>query len=395
MKIKPLFWILLIAIFISGCNLQPDHFDLTGKILDARGGKLILEKLGANNKKTGIDSAILDETGSFKLSAHTKDPGFYSLSLDHKRSIILAAHPDEKIEIQASAKDMSKVYSVTGSRDSELTRDLMMRTNLMLSRIEDLGKIYYDSIHSSHIAEIKLKLDSSYHILINDHRLATFEFIKSNPASLASLMALYQVVPSSNPMQSKLIVDPMENLNLYELIDSSLMKHYSASEPVMILHQQVIGYVEQKKDFDAVRKNLAIGKKAPEIILPGINDDTIRLSALKGKFVLLNFWASWSDESRILNTKLKPIYQKYRWDGFEILQISLDKSKDAWKNTILQEKLPWKNASDLLYWNSSAAAKYNVHEIPYSLLIGKDGKILQIEITPEKLNDFLKDTFKY
>jgi peroxiredoxin len=173
------------------------------------------------------------------------------------------------------------------------------------------------------------------------------------------------------------------------------MKRYPSAEPVMLLHQQLITYQEQKKDYDAFRKKIAVGSKAPEIILPSYNDDTIRLSSLKGKYVLLNFWASWSDESRQLNTKLKPIYQKYRWNGFEILQISLDKSKEAWQNAINEEKLPWKNASDLLFWNSSAAARYNIHDIPYSFLIGKDGRILQQDINPEKLNQYLKDVFKF
>jgi peroxiredoxin len=395
MRSKLVFWILPFAFFISACNLRPDHFEINGKITDAKGGRLVLEKLGNNNKRLGVDSIILDETGNFKLAAKATDPGFYSLNLDHKRSIILAIHPDEKLEIQASSKDMGKNYTIKGSRDSELTRDLIFRTNLMLSRIEALGKIYYDSIHSSHISEIKSKLDSSYLILIKDHRLATFDFIKSNPASFASLMALYQVIPSANPMQSKLIVDPMENLNLYILIDSTLMSRFPSSEPVILLHQQVIGYLEQKKEYDAITKNISIGSKAPEIVLPSYREDTIRLSALKGKYVLLTFWASWSDESRILNTKLKPIYQKYRWNGFEILQVSLDKSKDAWQNAIAQEKLPWKNASDLLFWNSSIAARYNVHEIPYSFLIGKDGRIIQKEISPEKLNEYLKGVFKF
>ena len=394
MKSFNLSCLLLFAFFIAGCNLRPDHFDISGKINDAKGGKLILEKLGSN-KKISIDSLILDATGNFVFSVKEVDPCFYSLSLDHKRSITLAIYPGEKVELLASANDMGKNYSVKGSRDSELIRDLMMRMNLMLSRIEDLGKNYYDSIHSIHIAEIKTKLDSSYHTLINDHRLATFQFIKSNPSSLASLMALYQVVPSANPMQSKLLVDPMENLDLYMLIDSAIMKRYPSAEPVMLLHQQLITYQEQKKDYDALRKKVAVGNKAPEIILPSYNDDTIRLSSLKGKYVLLNFWASWSDESRQLNTKLKPIYQKYRWSGFEILQISLDKSKEAWQNAINEEKLPWKNASDLLFWNSSTAARYNIHDIPYSFLIGKDGRILQQDINPEKLNQYLKDVFKF
>jgi peroxiredoxin len=394
MKSKRIYWILIVTFFMNACNMHPDHFDIVGNIADAKGGKLTLEKLGSKNRVC-IDSIILDETGSFTMMGKETDPCFYALSLDHKRTITLAIHPGEKIEVQASANDMGKNYTIKGSRDSELTRDLMTRMNLMLSRIEELGKIYYDSIHSSHISEIKSRLDSTYHTIITNYRIGTFEFIKSNPNSLASLMALYQVVPSANPMQSKLLVDPMENLDLYLLIDSTLMIRYPTSEPLILFHEQVIGYKEQKKEYDAIKNKVSVGRKAPEIILPSYKEDTIRLSALKGKYVLLNFWASWSDESRQLNIKLKPIYQKYRWDGFEILQISMDKSKESWLNAIAEEKLPWKNASDLLYWNSSIAARYNVHNIPASFLIGKDGKIIQTDISPEKLNEFLKAIFKF
>ena len=395
MKRKYFLLISIVSFSITSCNLHPDHFDLMGKIADAKGGKLTLEKLSEAIKKIPLIQLSLMRKEILHLLEKMQSLVFMlSVSIINVPSPLLFIRV-KKLEFQASANDMGKNYTIKGSRDSELTRDLMMRMNLMLSRIEDLGKIYFDSIHSIRIAEIKLKLDSNYHSLINDYRIGTFQFIKNNPSSLASLMALYQLVPSANPMQSKLLVDPMENLDMYLLIDSSLMKRYPSSEPVILLHQQVIGYREQKKEYDAIRKNVSVGREAPEIVLTSYKDDTVRLSALRGKYVLLNFWASWSDESRQLNMKFKPVYQKYHWSGFEIFQVSLDKSKDAWLYAISEEKLPWKNASDLLYWNSSTAARYNVHEIPSSFLIGKDGRIIQADITPEELNKFLKNIFKF
>lgn len=391
-KCVPVIFFLLLG--LAACSLKPDHFVVSGTIANANGGKLYIEIL-TGTSAVAVDSVVLDEKGKFKMEVKAVDAGFYSLNLDHKRSITLAAVPGEKIEINASANDMNSNYTVNGSRDSELVRVLEISLNQTLNKMKALSNTYYDSLQSPRILVIKKNLDSMYTSLVNDHRQTTIQFIKDNPASLASLMALYQQVPSSNPMQTDLLIDPMKNISLYERVDSMMMIKYPGSEPVILLHKQMIGYRDDKKEFDRVSLTTAIGRKAPDIVLLSDKGDSIRLSSLRGKYVLLNFWASWSDESRKLNAQLKSLYSKYRWDGFEIFQVSLDKSKEAWLNAIAEDKISWKNGCDFQFWNSPVAAKYNVRQLPVSFLIDREGKIMEKDISLEQLKSNLKTFFKY
>ena len=114
----------------------------------------------------------------------------------------------------------------------------------------------------------------------------------------------------------------------------------------------------------------------PDIRLPDLNGDTISLSSLKGKVVLLSFWASWNEESVSQNVQLKNLYQKYKARGFEIFQVSLDSELESWIRAIQFDELPWINVSDLSYPESYTARIYNIRELPTSYLINREGQIV-------------------
>jgi peroxiredoxin len=133
---------------------------------------------------------------------------------------------------------------------------------------------------------------------------------------------------------------------------------------------------------------------APEIALPSPRGDTVRLSSFKGKYVLLDFWASWCPPCRAENFNLSAIYQKYKNKGFVIFQVSLDKTKESWTNAITDDKLYWVHCSDLKYWDSPVAKKYSVEEIPASFLIDKEGKIIAKGLKGKELDNKLATLFE-
>lgn len=139
------------------------------------------------------------------------------------------------------------------------------------------------------------------------------------------------------------------------------------------------------------------GDMAPEIILPGINEDTIRLSSLRGQMVLIDFWASWCGPCRQNNPDLVKLYRKFHdkkyktGKGFTIFSVSLDESKDKWKQAIEDDNLCWANhASDLKRWNSPVARRYNINYIPQTVLIDGNGKILALDLDMKYIKTFLK-----
>lgn len=129
------------------------------------------------------------------------------------------------------------------------------------------------------------------------------------------------------------------------------------------------------KQMEKARAKM-IGAIAPDIGLPTPEGDTVRLSDLRGKVVLVDFWASWCGPCRRENPNVVALYNKYKDKGFEILGVSLDRNKQSWINAIQKDGLTWPHISDLKHWKSAAAQTYGVGSIPFTLLLDKEGRIV-------------------
>lgn len=131
-----------------------------------------------------------------------------------------------------------------------------------------------------------------------------------------------------------------------------------------------------KTETQDKKVGLNIGDVAPELKFKNPDGKEVSLSSLRGKAVLIDFWASWCRPCRIENPNVVQAYKKFSGKGFEIYGVSLDKSKDAWVNAIQQDGLDWVNVSDLGGWNSAGAATYGVNSIPGNFLLDANGVIV-------------------
>lgn len=133
------------------------------------------------------------------------------------------------------------------------------------------------------------------------------------------------------------------------------------------------------------------GKEAYEIALPGVTGDTVRLSSLKGKVVLLDFWASWCGPCRSSNKELVKLYPKYKDKGFEILGVSLDSEITDWKKAIKKDKINWLQVIDNGGWEANTAIAWRINAIPTSYLIDKNGKLVGMDLEGKDLERALKN----
>ena len=150
-------------------------------------------------------------------------------------------------------------------------------------------------------------------------------------------------------------------------------------------------YVRQAQASELMRhkndQQVAVGDTIPDIALSNPYGDTIRLSNLKAKYVLVNFWGSWCRPCRESHQELRKVFRNYRYKGFDIYSIALERSLDDWKNTIREDRLIWINhVSELAYMDSKVARRLGVESVPFNVLIDADRVVLAKNLTPAQLD---------
>jgi peroxiredoxin len=384
---RKLFFIILIAALLYSCKQSGSKIVVKGEIENAQGLYIYFQELTVKSDGKA-DSVLLDNSGSFKFKRDAENPSFYTLRLNKGYPITLIVLPGERVKITAKADNLFKTYQLKGSEESQLAQEVTRRLNRTLDSVDSLNNLYRQFQGNSNIANISNVLKMNYRKIAEDQHQFSVNFIEKHPSSLASLMALYQQLD-----QNTFVLYKDEDLKYFSKTDSILFKEYPKAPYVTMLHANVAEMKEQRRVAQLRKLISAMGAKAPEIALPSPKGDTIRLSSFKGKYVLLDFWASWCKPCRDENPNLVNLYKKYKWKGFEIFQVSLDKSKDAWVNAIRTDGLWWKHASDLKFWQTPMVSLYNFESIPTNFLIDKEGIIIAKNLRGESLQKKLEEIF--
>jgi peroxiredoxin len=376
------------AIIIAGC--KNNNIEINGKLINPIKGKYIfLDELKSTELVT-VDSAMVSDDGTFLIRRFIESPSFYLLKTDETNFLTMLLEPGQKIQIKAYQDSLNYPAYISGSKGTELMNEYNIKLEKTISQLKELRGIYLQYLNTTELGSVMDSLVSIAQNYLNDINSYTKKYIDANINSLVILVALYQQVAPG-----EYILHPEKDLKYFIKVDSSLSILYPDYEPVKSLHDQVQEMISNINAQDLKSPVSFEGIEAPEISLPDPQGDTIKLSSTRGNVVLLDFWASWCSPCRRENPNLVKAYTLYHSKGFQIYQVSLDKTKEAWLNGIQEDHLEkWIHVSDVKYWNSVVVPLYSIDSIPCNFLIDKDGRVIDSYLRGEKLQNKLAELFK-
>ncbi|MBM3415127.1 MAG: AhpC/TSA family protein [Bacteroidetes bacterium] len=376
--------------FLASCKENADEkkLEVAGTINNNPAKKIYLEEIPMTTmERLVVDSADLGKDGKYKLKTSTGEARVYNLRLDQNNYPLAAVINDAgKITVNAvfskENTQFPESYEVKGSAASREMKEYMTAFNDKLQLIiADARK--YDSLSGSGGSDNILKtIEDNVSKTADEVRSLTLNALKKSGNAALSMFILGYYQSTSNMQGSGL-----KGLSNEEVIQ--IVNEASAKFPE---HQ---GLIAIKSSLSATPKGW-VGQPAPEIVLPDPNGKEVKLSSFRGKYVLVDFWASWCRPCRTENPNVVKVWQKFRDKNFTILGVSLDQpgQKDEWMKAVMQDKLTWTHVSDLKFWNSVVVPLYKIEGIPYNVLVDPDGKIIAESLRGSDLDKKLTEVLQ-
>ena len=349
-----------------------DGYEVSGQLKNAPAGTVIrLAELTASQFVEKAQ-AKTDASGNFTLKGLAATPGIYQLKLDEANQVLLLLDNKTRVQVGGDARSLPATYTVKGSKDAELLRQLSRAMAGSKAQLESVGKRYNEAGQAGKTAEMKA-IEQEYYTIQGRNTATMKTLIRRNPTALASGFAVGAFM---NPDEQFQFIDSVNTVQRKANPNSPFVKELTARlEPMRTTVQ---------------------GALAPDINLPMPDGKKLALSSLRGKYVLIDFWASWCGPCRQENPNVVRAYNQFKnkGKGFTIYSVSLDQDKGKWEKAIAADGLIWSHVSDLAGWNSVAGAAYGVKSIPQSFLLDPQGKIIAKNLRGEALAAKLAEVLK-
>jgi len=324
-----------------------------------------------------------ESTKKFKVKQGT-EPTFYSISVRSGGAITLLAEQGEVINVKFDSKAMLN-YTVTGSIGSSKVQTLAVEFAKSKIKVDELRDKYVKS--ESELE--KARLEDEFEQTIKAQKEFNLKFIKENPMSKANVMAIYQKYNDN-----LFVFDSSDDLLTLKTVASAWRALYPESEYTKGMIDEIKRIEKAIRDTQLKELISQSEISIPELEIANKNGVKVKLSSLKGKVVLLDFWFTGNTNSLLDNRELLEIYKKYKGKGFEIYQVALDTNRDEWISAVESANLPWISVCEGSANGSQAAMLYNVQQIPANFLIGKNQDIIGKNLYGNNLKKALAEALK-
>ena len=380
------FLLATIVLFILSCKHEASkQFDVSGKIRNSNGKMVYLQEtpLGSGERIIA-DSSVIGKDGSYILKAKATEESLFSLFFKgdiYPFAYVINDVP--KIIVNVDTQNQAD-YEIKGSNASKSLKEFSVKASGKWSALYALGH-EIDSLLKSGVPDssgMVRDINEKGTSQLDDLKNYVSGFIKNSNDPIVCSWAL-----STNSQ-----VFPMED---YQSLLTGIVAKFPAHKGVAKIKEmndRQLALAKQKSQ--SIDEPEWINKQAPELSLPDANGKTITLSSFKGKYVLVDFWASWCLPCRRENPNVVQAYNKYKNKNFTILGVSLDKERDDWLGAIEADKLSWTQVSDLQEWHSAAVSIFNFSGIPFNVLVAPDGKIIAQSLRGDSLEKKLEQVLQ-
>ena len=355
-------------VLLGSCGSQENKFVLTGNADVSDGTKIYVLQADQNNQPYIKDSTTV-QSNNFKFQGISSTPQISYIQVEGVNGYVLAIleNGDIKADLFKDSISKSKVYG-TKSND-----DFIKYKSETKFLVDDMNNISYeaqDAIMTGDVATAT-ELEKEYNSKEREVMLYEWDFIIDNLDSYMSALLL-EVFMIENKVNKDSIIDVYESF-------SNRIKVSDVGKNIADLLSQYENPIE-------------VGEIAPDFTAPSINGDDVTLSeeVSNNNVTLLDFWAAWCRPCRVENPNLVRLYKAYNKNGFDIIGVSLDRTKEQWEQAVEDDNLLWTQVSNLNFWNDPIARRYSIRAIPQSFLINKEGVVIGKNLRGNDLEESIK-----